>query len=378
MPAQQLNKKGHDGFIYDVAEAYRGWQEAGADSAPRGLVAGTAKARAAMENVNPKALELLSWIESSRSITPMSAIREQVGVGAWDSIMLDALYRRVQAGNESAREEHIGMKLVSHNKNVKDFRTQYAIQVGDFTTFDPVAPQGQYYETWMSDDRASYAVAKYGKMFNISYEERTNDDLGVFGKTAERFGRAWAETVEKLIVATMLVGNPTIYDATVLFNATAVSAGGHANLLAAHLLSQATLEAAKTAMRKQTDMDGNPLNLRAKYLIVPPALEWTARRLVESTDDPSTANRAVNVHKGSLEVLVSGYITTATTWYLTADPKKIEMFEMGFLNGREDAEVHEEPDGTGAGFDRDVKRYRARGIVGGACVDWRGFHCCTA
>jgi hypothetical protein len=326
-----------------------------------------------VEEINEASVQLLELAHTAGAKVPLRRIREAVGVGAWDSIMLDALHKRLQAGIEKVRETHIWRNLVSFIKPVRDFRTQYSIQTGSFTTFDSVEPQGPYYQTWFSDDRANYSVSKYGNIFALSLEEMTNDDLGVFGRTAEMFGKAYAESIEKYVVETLINDNPTIYDSNSLFDST-----NHSNYQSSSFsLNRSNLETAKTAMRNQTDLDGNPLNIRPRFLLVNPAQEWTARRLVNSPDDPETANRAVNVHYRSLTVLVSSYVT-AGTWYLIGDPNMCSTIELGFLNGNQGVELFEENADSGTSFTRDVKRWKARGIHGGAVLDYRGFYCGVA
>lgn len=320
-----------------------------------------------LTELSENAKDFLLGLEELRASVPLNKIREAVGVGGWDSIMLDAMNKRLQRGWEAQREEHVWTKLVSTRRNVKDFRTQYTIQLGDFTTLDSIAPQMPYYQTWFSDDRASWAPSKYGKMFCLSFEEMRNDDLQVFNRLLEMFARAQAETVEKFVVYTNLDQNPTLYDSISLFHSS------HSNVATSAELSQPNLETGLTAIRTQTDMDGNPLNIKAKYLLVHPDEEWTARRLIESPQDPTTGNRAVNVHHNKLEILVSTYVTSGS-WYLIADPNRIETFELGFLDGREAPEVWEEPGDTGTSFTRDVKRYKCRSVFGGCPIDYRPFY----
>lgn len=81
--------------------------------------------------------------------------------------------------------------------------------------------------------------------------------------------------------------------------------------------------AARTAMRKAADDAGRPLNIRPTILLVPPALEDTARGLV-------TADRLEdgkpNIYKGSAEVACDARLTSDTAWFLVDGSRSIKPF----------------------------------------------------
>jgi len=319
-------------------------------------------------DVDPEGLAFVESVLACGGRLSVQAIREAIGSGAWDSIMLDAMHKKLLKGYSSIYAITHWPKLVSNIANVSDFKTQYAIQLGDFTSLDKVPAGGPYFETSFTDDRVSYTVAKYGNTFPVSFEALTNDDLGVLTRVSDRFGRAAARTLETFVLSTLIDANPTIYDGNNLFDST-----NHGNDLGSSCnLTRANLETAKTKFRLFTDPDGNKLNIRPKYLIVDPTKEWVARRLLESPDDPETANRAINVHKGSLELIVSGEITT-NAWYLVADPAVVDTIEIGFLGGRREPELWIEDPRSGHAFTYDERRIRARLVFGGVVLDYRGF-----
>ncbi|MEQ1967367.1 Mu-like prophage major head subunit gpT family protein [Xenorhabdus nematophila] len=85
--------------------------------------------------------------------------------------------------------------------------------------------------------------------------------------------------------------------------------------------AQASYGAARTAMRQFTDDEGRPLNINPNILLVPPALEYTARALM-------TADRLedgkVNLFKGTAEVVVEPRLTHDSRWYLLDTTKSIK------------------------------------------------------
>jgi hypothetical protein len=109
-------------------------------------------------------------------------------------------------------------------------------------------------------------------------------------------------------------------------------------------LSFASLSTATTAYRKLTDPDGNPLGIQPKVLLVPPELELAAAQLMTqsmliASSLGSTSSKVVepsaNVLAGRYRVVVSNYLTSATTWWLAADAADLNALDVVFLNGQQ-------------------------------------------
>jgi len=299
---------------------------------------------------------------------PVSAMREAIGTGAWDSIMLDAMHKRMMKGWGGALQRLHWDKLVSQQASLSDFRTRNVIQRGTFTTLSVVPEGGDYHEVEFSDDRATYTPKKYGAIFGLSYEALSNDDLSALSTIPNDFGGAAARTIEKYMIYTLLDQNADTYDGNSLFDNS-----NHANDLGTGKpLNHDNLEAAIEKMLVQTDIDGNYLSIPPRYLLVNPAQYYDALRLIKSEARPGTANNDINVHKGELEVIASSWVT-ATYWYLIADPSMCETFEVGFLGGRREPEIFEESPQAGHAFSNDERRWKCRLVFGAASVDWRGF-----
>lgn len=66
---------------------------------------------------------------------------------------------------------------------------------------------------------------------------------------------------------------------------------------------------------------------KPKILLVPTALEWTARELLNSAYDPETANNAINpIQSRSLQLVVDPFLTSTTAWFLIGDKSPIITF----------------------------------------------------
>lgn len=70
-------------------------------------------------------------------------------------------------------------------------------------------------------------------------------------------------------------------------------------------LTEDNLQAAWTAMTSRKGDHDRPLNIRPTVLLVPPSLEWKARKLINAT---TLANGADNVMKGVVDVVVSSQL----------------------------------------------------------------------
>ena len=87
-------------------------------------------------------------------------------------------------------------------------------------------------------------------------------------------------------------------------------------------LSHASLEQALIDFRNFRDGGGKRIQIRPRYLLVPPDLEFEAHRLVDSDHDPETDKNAVNPMSGlGLQVVVWDYLSNADDWFLLADKR---------------------------------------------------------
>jgi hypothetical protein len=103
-----------------------------------------------------------------------------------------------------------------------------------------------------------------------------------------------------------------------------IRGGTYANELATPMsLSETALEAVVTALRTMPGSDGLIQGYNPKGLIIPPALEWKARRIVKSAQQNDTANNAINALKDAglfnSDPIVVPYMSSATNWFVKTD-----------------------------------------------------------
>lgn len=283
---------------------------------------------------------------------------------------------------------------------------RFAMRGGD-EHLDLVAEKGEYLASDRNADRYSLSVAKYGRQFDISWEAMINDDLDALKDTPTRFAMAAQRTEHRVVVLQYA------YDETAPLGAGLHAVGGplystapaELNMVATPL-TIAALETALETMAGRTDAAGEPIFCRAKYLVVPPSLEMTARQILTSATKMWTQTTALAapvawpmtnvVSQYGLELIVDPYLPAAclvnkptgllsanTQWYLFAEPNDIRVLEAAHLAGHERPEICMKASNKvtvgggainpmGGDFATDNIFYRVRLIFGATTLDWRG------
>lgn len=123
-----------------------------------------------------------------------------------------------------------------------------------------------------------------------------------------------------------------------------------------------TLEAANVAIQLFTRDDGTPMAARGVTLLVPPALEFTAKQLLDSSDHPETPARSTNPYRGLMKIQVSHYLTDPKQWQIVTDvPKGLRAFWRMRPKFKQDGD-----------FDSDVAKYKMTYRFGAGWTDPRG------
>ena len=196
----------------------------------------------------------------------------------------------------------------------------------------------------MLDTANGWRLATYGRIIALSRQAMINDDLSGFATLLRKFGEA-ASRREADELVSVLTSPPTI-DGAALF------AGGRNTLITGAALSGPNLSAAVTALRMQADLDGGLVVQEPGYLVVPAALETTARQLM-ATFNPATTS-AVQPYN-TLGIVVEPRLdaSSATTWFLAAANQSA--LEYGYLDGAEGPQITQQE-----GFEVDGTQIKAR------------------
>lgn len=326
-------------------------------------------------------------------------LREALTTSDFPLLFGDVLDRQVLASYKAV--DPVWKQYVKMS-TVRDFKVsdRYAITGGDQFLAE-VAEKGEYLASERTEDRYHLSVLKYGRQFDISWEALINDDLGALKDTPERFARAAVRTEHRIAVGQYAQdsGGAATHAASGQLYSTAA---GEVNEDALPL-TIANLENAVEAMAAFLDVNGEPIMNRARYLVVPPALELTARQILTSAEKQwlvtAAAARAAwpttnVIAQYGLQLIVDPYLpimdvvnggggTTANAgYYLFADPADIAAVEVAHLQGHERPEICMKSSNkvaVGGGpigpmdgdFDTDNVLYRVRLCFGGTTLDWR-------
>lgn len=162
-------------------------------------------------------------------------------------------------------------------------------------------------------------------------EEAVEDNL--YGSLSTRYTKALARAMAytKQVKAAAILNNATsgsfLYGDGVSLLSTAhplVSGGVNSNRPAVHAdLNETSLEAAIIAMASWTDERGLMLAAKPKKLVIPPALQFVAERLLGTEKRVGTADNDVNAIV-KMSAIPGGYtvnhwLTSPTQWFLLTD-----------------------------------------------------------
>lgn len=222
----------------------------------------------------------------------------------------------------------------------------------------------------------TYRHKAFTKGFMISRELYDDEKYGQMKKMAKALARAGRAKVEKDAVQPLLKGfqggTGTIKgrDGLELFHKahTLVDSDATCGNMLEKELNEASLKEAIQMMASQKDEAGNLVQMKATKLIVPPALEDTALRLLHSAQLPGTNHNDTNEYlKDKLQVVVMDYLGATAggndkCWFLQDGNRH----ELNFF-WRVKPEFKNEED-----FDTFVAKYRGYMRYSLGFSDWRG------
>ena len=222
----------------------------------------------------------------------------------------------------------------------------------------------------------TYTHKAFTKGFMISRELNDDEKYGQMKKMAKALARAGRAKVEKDAIQVLTKGFQGATGAfkgrdelELFHNAhTLVDSEKTCSNILTEELSEQSLKKAIQMMASQLDEAGNLIQMKATKLIVPPALEDTALRLLHSTQLPGTNHNDTNEYlKDRLSVVVMDYLATTAGgndkyWFLQDGNRH----ELNFFWRVKPEFKHEED------FDTFVAKYRGYMRYSYGFSDWRG------
>lgn len=293
-----------------------------------------------------------------------------MGTSDFGSLISNVASKRLRSAYEQAASTY--RVWARQAPNAPDFKDITVVQLSGAPELLQTNEHGEFKYGTLSDGAEKYNVVTYGRIVALTRQAIINDDLRGFDRLVQAFGNSAARLENRLVYA-QLTGNPTMADGVALFHAT------HGNLgTAGTVLDGITkLGAARMAMRKQTGLQGEKLNVTPRYLIVPTALEQTAYQYTSSAYVPAIADNVNEFRAGgrtALEPVVEPLLddASATAWYLAADAAAMDTVEYCYLDGAEGPVIESE-----MGFEVDGVSLKARLDFAAKAVEHRGLYKAT-
>jgi hypothetical protein len=310
--------------------------------------------------------------ELSRSqLVDMLLVRTGLHATAdFPSLFEDAANKNLRSAYEAAPQTWQPLaKLVTLN----DFKPSRQLQVSDAPALLEILDHGEYTFGSMSEAKESITLKTYGRMFGINRQALINDDLNAFGEIPAAFGRK-ARDIESDLAWAQITSNPTMGDGNALFGGNGL-ATPHFNLTSTGtVISVAALGVGRAALRNQKGVDGATLlNLPARYLVVPAALETVGEQFV--TQITPALSGSVNPFapggRTPLQMIVEPRldVNSAISWYMATDVSQAPTLYHGVLDGQPGPTVS-----SMEGFEIDGMKFRCRIDVAFKAADWRAIY----
>lgn len=270
------------------------------------------------------------------NVSPEAQEVREAGSTSDFAIYLDTIIRRVFF-ERYERAESLWRRF-ARTMSVSDYREVSSVSLTGMPLLRKVNEGGEYKDTPIGEiEGPKIKVEKFGNLFSLTREIFINDDLNRLNEIPQMMAEA-ARTSLDLNVINVLENPGVAYDGIAFFHT------NHGNLLTTEPLSEAALAKAVTLMRKQTGEDGYRINIRPSFLVIPVDLQFTAARVLNSTEihiqgevaNPFYGQGNYNYVKGIVDYIVEPYLTDSNDYYLFSDPGVGRpAMQVAFLNGME-------------------------------------------
>lgn len=261
---------------------------------------------------------------------------------------------------------------------VRNFKPKKLVDLmGGRTKLDAVPELTAYPGAEYDTNEYAIKVAKFGRQFGFSWEALINDDLDELQQIPSTFSQAATLTEDSnalAIIAVAVTGAPN----TAYFKDYA-SVGGPNTTPGTAALAAPALQTAIETVRQRKDSDGNIVPAGRLTLVVGPALEFTAKGILNATEIRTVTGSKTSLEPNPLAGAVDLAVVSSlpgVAWFIVPTPNQGRIaVASAFLRGFETPDIRKK-DGGGVGvnpdagdFDDDSIRYRVRHVHGAAGAD---------
>lgn len=234
-------------------------------------------------------------------------------------------------------EEPQTWRPLARQRNLPDFKQVTDLQIAGQIVPEKILEGGEYKSGTLTEGKATWNLATYGKRIAVTRQAIINDDLDSLSRVPELLGRG-CRLLESNMVWDLLTTGAS--GATVSLDGKALFHADHTNTISggSSVIGIAGMDLAKTKLRKQVDLAGNRLNLAPAYLVVPVELETTALQFLYPTGYAPTSltgSSGPNPFAAGVQLIVEPRLSDDSTayWYLCSSPNRVEMITFGYLAG---------------------------------------------
>lgn len=264
----------------------------------------------------------------------------------------------------SYAQQPAAYKEIAIAATISHLRTRKPTLLSGVVDLEAIAEGADYPMRPLLESQESYTLEKRGQIIGLTLEAMIKDDLSGFSRIPMAFAEA-AVRRENNKVFGLLNTNGAMADSVALFHAThdnLITAGGAAP-------SFTTLDATEKLIALQTGLNGELLALEGAILVVPRALKNVAEQLFSPRYVPTAATGVLTGNLASLKIVSHPILdgTSATVWYMFADPAKAPVIEYATPSDTAALTIEEEE-----GFNNDTKKFKVRHWFGAQVVDFRG------
>lgn len=292
---------------------------------------------------------------STRGMSADEVFARSLGTSDFTLLVSNAMGKVAMASYQAAESP---LKTLARQRTLPNFKESTAIRLGEMGRLEEMTEHGEFTHTSRAEAGETLHLKTFGRAIAVSRKLLIDDDLALLGDMTAAMGKAAAQTEAEELVA-LLTSNPALSDGTPVFHAS------RGNTVADGLEDAGTLDAARQHLRTVKGLDGKTIiAAKPRYLVVGPALETTAEKLLAQIY--ATRTDDVNPHAGKLQLVVEPRIAD-DSWFVLADPAQVPSLQYAYLAAAQGVQIQRQESWDSLGL-----KFRAWLDFGCGWLDWRG------
>lgn len=239
--------------------------------------------------------------------------------------------------------------------SLPDFKPATRIALSDAGSLLVVKENEQPKNANFSDEAETIQLNKYARRYSFSWESMINDDIGGMARTTMSIARAVMRKPGELLYLDLL-SNPTMGDSVALFNSAHNNTQtGAMGATAVNVMAVAMMKQKGKLAPKDTDVNlgglSDNLDIQPSIILGPPDVWYAASKLFNpamlsqvASDGGAGAGSNFFIGNvpgvGGMSFLAEPRLSntdytgnSAVAFYMIANPRDIDAYEVSFLNG---------------------------------------------